>query len=99
MNSTQGVAMRKDTIFRIASMTKALTSTAVMMLVEVGKLGLDDEVLEVPAGVREPAGDQPPGSGGGHLQTAGGHAPDHHPATADAHLRHRLLLVRPRGWR
>ena len=44
MNAAQGVAMRKDTIFRIASMTKALTSTAVMMLVEEGKLGLDDEV-------------------------------------------------------
>jgi CubicO group peptidase (beta-lactamase class C family) len=44
MNSAQGVAMRKDAIFRIASMTKALTSTAVMMLVEEGKLGLDDEV-------------------------------------------------------
>jgi CubicO group peptidase (beta-lactamase class C family) len=44
MNSAQGVPMRKDAIFRIASMTKALTSTAIMMLVEEGKLGLDDEV-------------------------------------------------------
>jgi CubicO group peptidase (beta-lactamase class C family) len=33
--------MRRDTIFRIASMTKAVTATAVMMLVEDGKLSLD----------------------------------------------------------
>ena len=34
--------MREDTIFRIASQTKALTSVAVMMLMEEGKLVLDD---------------------------------------------------------
>jgi methyl acetate hydrolase len=44
MNMAKGVDMQKDTIFNIASMTKALTSTAVMMLVEEGKLSLDDEV-------------------------------------------------------
>lgn len=44
MNVAQGVEMRKDAIFRIASMTKALTSACVMMLVEEGRLGLDDEV-------------------------------------------------------
>ena len=46
MNSAAGIGMRKDAIFRIASMTKALTSTAVMMLVEEGKVGLDDDVAE-----------------------------------------------------
>ncbi len=40
------VPMRKDAIFRIASMTKALTSTAVMMLVEEGKVGLDDPIAK-----------------------------------------------------
>lgn len=34
--------MQEDTIFRIASQTKALTSTAIMMLMEEGKLVLDD---------------------------------------------------------
>jgi CubicO group peptidase (beta-lactamase class C family) len=34
--------MTKDAIFRIASMTKPVTSVAVMMLVEQGKLRLDD---------------------------------------------------------
>ena len=36
--------MTEDTIFRIASMTKPVTSTAVMMLVEEGRLALDDPV-------------------------------------------------------
>ena len=36
--------MARDTIFRIASMTKAITSTAVMILVEEGRLGLNDPV-------------------------------------------------------
>lgn len=34
--------MTRDAIFRIASMTKPITSTAVLMLVEEGKLRLDD---------------------------------------------------------
>jgi len=34
--------MEKDTIFRIYSMTKAITSAAALMLHEEGKLGLDD---------------------------------------------------------
>src|SRR5262245_46689073 len=33
--------MRRDTIFRTASMTKPVTATAVMMLVEEGKLALE----------------------------------------------------------
>jgi CubicO group peptidase (beta-lactamase class C family) len=36
--------MAVDSMFRIASMTKAVTSTALMQLVEQGKLGLDDPV-------------------------------------------------------
>jgi CubicO group peptidase (beta-lactamase class C family) len=36
--------MQDDTIFRIASMTKPITSAAVMMLVDRGKLRLDDPV-------------------------------------------------------
>lgn len=37
-----GAAMQEDTIFRIASQTKALTSVAIMILMEEGKLVLDD---------------------------------------------------------
>jgi CubicO group peptidase (beta-lactamase class C family) len=39
-----GADMGRDTIFRIASMTKAVTATAVMMLVEEGKFRLDEPV-------------------------------------------------------
>jgi CubicO group peptidase (beta-lactamase class C family) len=38
--------MTEDTIFAIASMTKPITCTAVMMLIEQGKLGLDDPVAK-----------------------------------------------------
>ena len=37
-------AMTNDTVFWIASMTKAITGAAVMQLVEQGRVGLDDEV-------------------------------------------------------
>ena len=39
-----GRPMQKDTIFRIASQTKAFTSVSVMMLIEEGKVGLADPV-------------------------------------------------------
>ena len=39
-----GRRMTTDAIFRIASQTKALTSTAILMLVEDGTIGLDDPV-------------------------------------------------------
>lgn len=40
----RGVPLAADTIFRIYSMTKPLTSMALMMLVEEGKIALDDPV-------------------------------------------------------
>src|SRR6185295_2315953 len=40
----QTAAMTPDTVFRIASMTKAITSVAAMQLVEQGKLKLDEPV-------------------------------------------------------
>jgi methyl acetate hydrolase len=39
-----GRPLNADTMFRIASMTKAVTSAALMQLVEQGRLGLDDPV-------------------------------------------------------
>jgi CubicO group peptidase (beta-lactamase class C family) len=44
MNTAKGIDMKKDTIFNIASMTKAITSAGVMMLIDEGELKLDDEV-------------------------------------------------------
>ncbi|MEM1124297.1 MAG: serine hydrolase domain-containing protein [Bacteroidota bacterium] len=38
-------AYQKDDIFRLASMTKAVTSVAILQLFEQGKLGLDDPIF------------------------------------------------------
>jgi methyl acetate hydrolase len=43
LNEKNNVPMPKDAIFNIASMTKPVTSVAIMMLVEEGKIRLDDE--------------------------------------------------------
>ncbi len=43
-NVAAGVPMAADSIFRLASMTKPVTSVAVMMLVQEGDIGLDDPV-------------------------------------------------------
>ena len=45
-NVAAGVPMATDSIFRIASMTKPVTSVAVMMLVQEGDIGLDDPVSQ-----------------------------------------------------
>src|SRR5260370_24121415 len=42
-----GPAMTIETVFRIASMTKAVTSVAAMQLVEQGKLQLDEPIGNV----------------------------------------------------
>lgn len=42
-----GAAMAPDTIFRIASMTKAVVSVGIMMLVEEGRLSISDPVSKV----------------------------------------------------
>ena len=44
MDVGQKKPMQKDSIFRMASMTKPVTSVAIMMLKEEGKLSLDDPV-------------------------------------------------------
>jgi len=44
MDREKGRALPEDAIFRIASMTKPITSTAVMMLVDEGRLNLEDPI-------------------------------------------------------
>jgi CubicO group peptidase (beta-lactamase class C family) len=46
-NLATGAAMTPDTMFWIASMTKAITSTAAMQMVEQGKLSLDKPISDV----------------------------------------------------
>lgn len=43
-NNQEGKKLKRDAIFRIASQTKAITATAVMMLWEQGKFRLDDPI-------------------------------------------------------
>ena len=43
-DNPSGRALKRDDIFRIASQTKAITATAVMMLWEEGQFGLDDPI-------------------------------------------------------
>src|SRR5437879_5485596 len=45
-DAAKNVALTSDSIFRIASMTKPITSLAVMMLHEEGKIGFDDPVTK-----------------------------------------------------
>ena len=79
-----GRRMTTDTIFRIASQTKALTSVAILALVEEGKIGLNDPVSRFIPGFAKTtvavATDPRPRSS--RL------APDHHPRSADAHRGH-----------
>ena len=51
-----GRRMTADTLFRIASQTKALTSAAILALVEEGKLELDEPVGDfIPPSRRRPS--------------------------------------------
>jgi len=43
-NQEEGLALEKDTLFRMASNTKPVIASAILILVEEGKLSLDDNV-------------------------------------------------------
>ncbi|MFZ9511810.1 MAG: serine hydrolase domain-containing protein, partial [Burkholderiaceae bacterium] len=44
LNNAAGAPMKEDSIFRLYSMTKPMVSTALMMLVEDGKVGVNEPV-------------------------------------------------------
>lgn len=46
--------MTLDTVFALASMTKAVTSVAAMQLVEEGRIGLDDPMADILPEMRDP---------------------------------------------
>ena len=94
-DSASGVDVQPDSIFAIASMTKAITSVAAMQLVERGKLKLDEPVarhlpelgkLDVIAGVRCRR----------ETGAASGHQAHHAAASAHAHVRIRVSRLGPR---
>src|ERR1700694_5966370 len=92
--------MTADTIFRLYSMSKPVTSVAAMTLVEDGKLRLDDPVskyipdfTEVKVGVEKRDEKRQAGAG-----ARTGEAPDHDRRSAAPHLGpHLWLLWRQRG--
>jgi CubicO group peptidase (beta-lactamase class C family) len=50
MDIARGIPMREDAIFRIFSMTKPVTSLALLMLLEGGQIALDDPIVQyIPA--------------------------------------------------
>jgi methyl acetate hydrolase len=57
---SSGRALTADALFRIASMTKAITSTAAMQLIEQGRFGLDDPVDARVTGDQPSTGRRPP---------------------------------------
>jgi CubicO group peptidase (beta-lactamase class C family) len=57
-----GEPVRKDDIFRLASSTKPLTAACVLMMLEAGKLSLDDKVSRfIPTFADEKVVEPPPG--------------------------------------
>lgn len=82
-----GTPLEEDAIFRIASMTKPLTSIAFMMLLEEGKIALDDPVTKV----------IPEFAGLGIYTGGGGDAPFFPPRAATATMRMVDLLTHMSG--
>ena len=65
-----GKAMSPDTIFRICSMSKPITSAAVMMLYEEGRFLLDDPVSKYLPEFKNPKVLVKPASGAGRTPTS-----------------------------
>ena len=89
-----GPAMTRDSVFRIASMTKAVTSVAAMQLVEQGKLPLDEPIGNVLPELAAPQVLEGfDSSGAPRLRSA--QTPDHVAPSADPHSRLRLRGLEP----
>ena len=90
------LAMTADTIFRLYSMSKPITSVAAMMLVDDGKLRLDDPVSKyIPAFADIEVGvEKPDENGKTVLEARAAHAPDHDRGFAAPYLRPDLWLLR-----
>jgi CubicO group peptidase (beta-lactamase class C family) len=81
-----GVAMTADTIFRLYSMSKPITSVAAMMLVEDGRLSLEDPVTKyIPAFANAKVGVEKPDADGKPALVL---EPVNRPATIEDLLRH-----------
>src|SRR6202158_2695866 len=66
LNPATKAPMTKDAIFRIYSMSKAVTSVSAMMMVEEGRLALSDPVAKyIPQSAKVKVGVEKPGEEGG----------------------------------
>ncbi|MDL2352299.1 MAG: serine hydrolase, partial [Pseudomonadota bacterium] len=83
------VPMREDTLFQIASMTKAITSVAAMQLVEAGRLSLDADIGAVLPDLANPQVMVGTGAGG---------KPELRPAKGPITLRHLLTHTAGLGY-
>ena len=91
--------MTPDTIFRIYSMSKPITTVAAMMLVEEGKLLLDEPVSKyIPSFANRQSGRRDKGRRW-HQDRNGNTSqpPDHHSRPDASHLRPHLRLSRGHG--
>ena len=93
-----GVPMADDTIFRIASMTKPVTSVAVMMLVQEGDIGLDDPVSDYLPAFEDEQVIENFNAGRQELHDAPGRDADDGAALADAHVGLGLRVLEPHAW-
>ncbi len=90
-----GTPMPANAIFNIASMTKPVTSVAIMMLLEQGKIGLDDPVSKyLPAFARLQVMTRF-NEADGQLRIEAGDKGDDPASPALAHLGHRLRFFQP----
>jgi methyl acetate hydrolase len=84
-NLQTGAAMTPDTVFWLLSMTKAITATACMQLVEQGKLRLDQPASEILPQLKAPQVLE--GFDAAPAEAASCQAPDHGSSSADPHVR------------
>ena len=84
----------ESTIYRIASMTKPITSTAVMMLVDQGKLKLDEPVSRYIPEFRAP---RVLVAGGGVAVSTVPARRNHDRRPTHAHVGHLVQVLRPAG--
>ena len=86
-DASTDVPMTRDAIFRIYSMTKPIASVAAMMLVEDGRLALDDPVARyIPEFASVTVGVETPGEGGAPATLE--RVPARRPVTVHDLLRH-----------
>ena len=92
--SGRNLPMPVNAIFNIASMTKPVTSVAIMMLLEEGKLQLDDPVSSYLSRLRQSSGHHEVQRRRWHVRDATGQAGDDDPPPDGAHFGHRLRVSR-----